>query len=56
MPKDLGENEDYQLPQLSRKAIVITKDIKEILDFRKESEEMREKYNILPTKTGNYIK
>lgn len=61
VPKDfsspnLGGNEDYQLPQLNRKAIVMTKDIKEILDFREASEKIREKYNILPSKTGNYIK
>lgn len=53
---DLGGNEDYQLPQLNRKVIVMSNDIKEILDYRKESEKIREKYNILPSKTGNYIK
>ncbi len=43
--------EEYQLPYLRRKEVVMTADLKR----RKEEEKLRERYQLASAKTGDYL-
>lgn len=44
-------DEEYQLPSLHRREIVMTADLKR----RMEEEKLRERYQLAPAKTGAYL-